>query len=93
MGNLGIIVLLYNSIPFTKINTSIKIKYTKIVIITQDHRTNKENFQCQKWDLNKAIESIIMMIMIKNIQKMDVWEIKQMEIYVIKFIYGKNQKI
>ena len=30
--------------------------------------------------------------MIKNIQKMDVWEIKQMEIYVIKFIYGKKSK-
>ena len=28
----------------------------------------------------------------KNIQKMDVWEIKQMEIYVIKFIYGKKSK-
>ena len=41
MGNLGIIVLLYNSIPSTKINTSIKIKYTKIVIITQDHRNTK----------------------------------------------------
>ena len=79
MGNLGIIVLRYNSIPFTKINTSIKIKYAKIVIISQDHRnknrTNKDNFQCQKWDLNKAIESIIMMIMMKNIQKMDVWKI------------------
>ena len=27
----------------------------------------------------------------KNIKKMDVWEIKQMEIY-IKFIYGKKSK-
>ena len=41
MGNLGIIVLLYNSIPFTKINTSIRIKYAKIVIISQDHRNTK----------------------------------------------------
>ena len=41
MGNLGIIVLRYNSIPFTKINTSIKIKYTKIVMISQDHRNTK----------------------------------------------------
>ena len=41
MGNLGIIVFLYNSIPFTKINKSIKIKHTKIVIITQDHRNTK----------------------------------------------------
>ena len=29
--------------------------------------------------------------MINNIKKMDVWEIKQMEIY-IKFIYGKKSK-
>ena len=41
LGNLGIIVLRYNSIPFTKINKSIKIKYTKIVIISQDHRNTK----------------------------------------------------
>ena len=55
---------------------------------------NKENFQYQKWDLNKVIESIIMMIMMKNIKKMDVWEIKQMEIYVISNLFmEKNQKI
>ena len=34
-------VLRYNSIPFTKINKSIKIKYAKIVIISQDHRNTK----------------------------------------------------
>ena len=41
MGNPGIIVLRYNSIPFTKINTGIKIKYTKIIIISQAHRNTK----------------------------------------------------
>ena len=41
LGNLGIIVLRYNSIPFTKINKSIKIKYIKIVVISQDHRNTK----------------------------------------------------
>ena len=81
MGNLGIIVLRYNSIPFTKINTSIKIKYAKIVIISQDHRNTKIEqiktiFNIKNRDLNKVIESIIMMIMVKNIKKMDVWEIK-----------------
>ena len=80
MGNLGIIVLRYNSIPFTKINTSIKIKYAKIVIISQDHRNTKIGqikriFNAKNRDLNKAIESIIMVIMVKNIKKMDVWEI------------------
>ena len=84
MGNLGIIVLRYNSIPFTKINTSIKIKYAKIVIISQDHRNTKieqikRTFNIKNRDLNKVIESIIMMIMMK---KIDVWEIKQMEIYI-----------
>ena len=33
--------------------------------------TNKENFQYQWWDLNKVIKSVIMMIMMKNIKKMD----------------------
>ena len=33
---------------------------------------HKENFQYQKGDLNKDIESIIMMIMMKNIKKMDI---------------------
>ena len=85
MGNLRIIVLRYNSIPFTKINTSIKIKYAKIVIISQDHINTKieqikRTFNIKNRDLNKVIESIIMMIMMKNIKKMDVWEKKQMEI-------------
>ena len=44
---------------------------------------HKENFQYQKGDLIKVIKSVIMMIMMKNIKKMDVWEIKQMEIYII----------
>ena len=41
MGNVGIIVLRYNSIPFTKINKSIKKKKKKNVIISQDHRNTK----------------------------------------------------
>ena len=85
MANIGIIILRYNSFPFTKINKSIKIKYTKIVIISQDHRNTKIEqikriFNIKNRDLNKVIESIIMMIMMKNIKKMDVWDIKQMEI-------------
>ena len=51
---------------------------------------HKENFQYQKGDLNKVIVSVVMVIMMKNIKKMDVWEIKQMEIYIILNLFTKK---
>jgi len=37
-------------------------------------------------------KSVIIVIMMKNIKKMDVWEIKKGNICTIKFIHGKNSK-
>ena len=69
------------NLPFSKgiTDTALGLGWYKSLLKKMFH---KENFQNQKGDLNKVIESIIMMIMMKNIKKMEVWEIKQMEIYI-----------
>ena len=83
------------NLPFSKgiTDTALGLGWYKSLLKKMFH---KENFQNQKGDLNKVIESAIIVIMMKNIKKMDVWEIKQMEIYIILNLFTekiqKNQR-
>ena len=83
------------NLPFSKgiTDTALGLGWYKSLLKKMFH---KENFQNQKGDLNKVNESAIIVIMMKNIKKMDVWEIKQMEIYIIFNLFTekiqKNQR-
>ena len=63
---LSFLALHISSIPIENVlvSSGLNLPFSKDI-------TNKENFQYQKWDLNKVIKSVIMMIMMKNIKKMD----------------------
>ena len=62
---LSFLALYISSIPIENVfvSSGLNLPFSKGI-------TNKENFQYKKWDLNKVIKSVIMMIMMKNI-KMD----------------------
>ena len=79
------------NLPFSKgiTGTALELGWYKGLLKKKFH---KGNFQYQKGDLNKVIELVIMMIMMKNIKNGCLRDKTNGNIYNIKFIQEKNSK-